>query len=223
MAWWSVTRARRTSRRTGGWSASRRGASRRLQTWVERDPKSCRGEDVGVGMGDPGDEHESRGGSGVKDVIRRAGWGFFDQGLSSATNFALTALVAGSVSVNQFGAFTLVYAVYGLFLGVCEGFASTPLTVRFSAETGSRLHAAERDSVGSALAIGLVGGIGCLSVSPFAGHDLGTSLAAMGVMLPGLLLQDAWRYAFLARAKPALAAFNDGVWAVLQFTGIGVL
>jgi hypothetical protein len=45
----------------------------------------------------------------------------------------------------------------------------------------------------------------------------------MGVVLPGLLTQDTWRYVFMARGRPARAAANDGCWAVLQIVGMSAL
>jgi O-antigen/teichoic acid export membrane protein len=159
----------------------------------------------------------------MRGVVRRAGWGFFDQTLSSLTNFGLGIVVAATVSARQFGAFSLVYAVYGLVLGLSEGFASTPLTIRFSTREGDEFADAERKSVGSALAIGIVSGGACLVVSPLMTPVLSGPLRALGVMLPGLLVQDAWRFAFVSRRRPPMAAANDGVWAVLQVVGIVAL
>src|SRR4051794_31067465 len=96
---------------------------------------------------------------------RRIGWGLFDQGLSSLTNFGLAFVVAHFVSAKQFGAFTLVFAGYGLLLGASEGIASVPLAIRFSAVQGEPLRTATRESVGCALVIGIVSGLGCVAVS----------------------------------------------------------
>jgi len=40
---------------------------------------------------------------------------------------------------------------------------------------------------------------------------------ALGLTLPGLLLQDCWRYAFFARGKGISAFANDLVWALVLF------
>jgi O-antigen/teichoic acid export membrane protein len=155
----------------------------------------------------------------VKAVTRRAGWGLLDQVLSSATNFALGIFVAATVTPQQFGAFSIVYGAYGICLGLSAGIASTPLIVRFSAVEGEDLRRAERSSVGAALSIGLIAGAVCLTASAFSGSAAAHALRALGVLLPGLLAQDAWRFAFMARGRPKMAAANDGLWAVLQVLG----
>jgi O-antigen/teichoic acid export membrane protein len=162
-------------------------------------------------------------GGAVKGGARRAGWGLLDQILSSATNFALGIFIAATVSPNQFGAFFVVYGAYGVCLGISSGVASTPLIVRFSAADGTQLRQAERSSVGTALAVGLLGGAACLFAAAFIGSDIAGPLRAVGAMLPGLLVQDAWRFAFMARGAPRLAAANDSLWAALQVGGTSIL
>ena len=43
---------------------------------------------------------------------------------------------------------------------------------------------------------------------------MGPAFACLGVMLPGLLLQDAWRYSFFAAGAGRKAFVNDLVWGV---------
>ena len=49
------------------------------------------------------------------------------------------------------------------------------------------------------------------------------ALLALGLSLPGLLVQDCWRYAFFAAGRARSAAINDLVWAAVQFAAIGLL
>lgn len=154
---------------------------------------------------------------------RRAGWGFADQALSSVTNFGLSIFVAATVSAEQFGTFTLVFAAYAAVLGVSAGMTSVPLTVRFSAAVGDRLARAERASLGAALGIGLLGSVGFYVAAVIIGGSSAGALVAMGVVLPGLLTQDTWRYVFMTRGRPILAAANDGCWALFQILGLGSL
>lgn len=156
-------------------------------------------------------------------VIRRASWGMFDQVLSSASNFALSAFVAAMVSATEFGAFTLAYAIYNLILAISAGLASLPLVVRYSAAAPDRYRAATRASAGIALVVGTLGGILCLIAAAGTTSALSGSLAALGVTLPGLLVQDNWRYGFVTGGQPAKAAANDGLWIALQLLGIAVL
>ncbi len=156
-------------------------------------------------------------------AARRVGWGFFDQALSSGSNFGLSAFVAASVSARAFGAFTIVYGVYNLVGGFSAGLASVPLVVTYSAAPVERYRVAARSAVGSALAVGLLGGLVCLLASPFITAAVAEPLRALGVALPGLLVQDAWRYSFVTGGQPSKAAANDGLWTGLQLLGSGVL
>jgi hypothetical protein len=40
------------------------------------------------------------------------------------------------------------------------------------------------------------------------------AFVALGLVLPALLLQDSWRYAFFANGQGRKAFLNDAVWAV---------
>jgi O-antigen/teichoic acid export membrane protein len=159
----------------------------------------------------------------VSSVARRAGWGFLDQILSSGSNFALSAFVAATISAAGFGAFSVVYAVYGVCVGLSAGLASVPLVVSYSAAAPSRWRTGTRASVGSAIAVGAVAGLVCLAVAPLTAPAVARPLRALAVTLPGLLAQDAWRFSFVTGGRPAKAAANDALWVVLQLTGIAIL
>ncbi len=47
-----------------------------------------------------------------------------------------------------------------------------------------------------------------------AQRQRGAAFACLGVVLPGLLLQDAWRYSFFAAGVGRKAFVNDVVWGV---------
>jgi O-antigen/teichoic acid export membrane protein len=159
----------------------------------------------------------------VRGVARRASWGLLDQVMSSGSNFALSAFVAASVGATEFGAFTVAYAIYNLVLAFSAGLASVPLLVRYSASARERYQTATRASVGVALVVGTLAGLLCLAASPLTTPAVAGPLRALAVTLPGLLVQDTWRYSFVTGGQPAKAAGNDGLWIVLQFVGIAVL
>jgi O-antigen/teichoic acid export membrane protein len=150
----------------------------------------------------------------VPAAARRVGWGLADQVFSSLTNLALSIFVARSVDPESFGAFAIGFATYLLVLGISRALTSEPLTVRFSAASKSDWREASSASTGSALVLGVAGGAVCLAVGALAGGALGQVLVALGVALPGLILQDAWRFAFLSGGSPARAFLNDLLWAV---------
>ena len=154
---------------------------------------------------------------------RRAGWGFVDQALSSATNFALGVFVAATVAPADFGAFSLVYASYGVCLGLSSGLVSTPLIVRHSAASTAERSEASQRSVASAFLVGAAAGLLFLLLSRLAPPTMAGPLAVLGATMPGLLTQDAWRYAFNAQGRPQRAATNDATWALLQVIGTAAL
>jgi O-antigen/teichoic acid export membrane protein len=153
--------------------------------------------------------------------VRRLHWGFADQVLSSATNFALSVAVARQVDPRAFGAFGLAMTAYILATGLSRAVVSEPLLVGFSAAADGERRRGFAAASGTALALGAAGGAVCVAAAWVAGGEVTAPLAVLGVMLPLLLLQDAWRYAFLAAGRPRAAAANDGVWAVAQVVTIG--
>ncbi len=151
---------------------------------------------------------------GQRGRIRSLGWGLADQALSSMTNLALGLLAARSLGPRNFGTFSLVFAIYLAALAASRALNTEPLVVRYSAAPQERLKPATASAAGCAALVGSVLGLAAMSVG-IAGGATGTTLVALGLSLPGLLVQDAWRYAFFASGKESRAFVNDLVWAVL--------
>ncbi|MDP9264727.1 MAG: hypothetical protein M3O91_01215 [Chloroflexota bacterium] len=150
-------------------------------------------------------------------MARRAGWGIADQAFSSLTNFALGILVARSVGPAEFGAFSLAFAAYYLALNMSRSVTTQPLIVRHTGSATSEWRKAAAAATGTALLIGIAaGGVALVIASVTAGsvHD---AFFVLGFILPGLLLQDAWRFAFFSCGRGALACANDLAWALVQF------
>ncbi len=147
-------------------------------------------------------------------LTRRAGWGVADQALSSLTNFALSVLVARSVGPTGFGSFTLVFAIYITALGISRAIASEPLLVHYSAVPTELWRTGTARATGTALLIGVSLGLACLISGGLTTGPLGRSFIVLGLTLPGLLVQDCWRYAFFARGRGFSAFANDLVAAL---------
>lgn len=156
-------------------------------------------------------------------IARRTGWGLADQAFSSLTNFVLGVMIARSVAPHEFGAFSLAFATYTLFLGLSRALTSEPLIVRFSHSSPEAWRAATAFGTGTATMVGIVGGAGCVLFGLATSGPMAQAFIALGVTLPGLLLQDAWRYAFFARGGGAHAFVNDVIWAVVMFPAVAVL
>ncbi|MFE6805300.1 hypothetical protein [Streptomyces sp. NPDC057681] len=152
--------------------------------------------------------------SAGRGVVGRLSWGLADQAASSLSNFAVGIYVARSLGVTAFGVFSLAWVTYGVVLSVSRGVGTDPLVVRFSGVPDASWRGAVARSSGTALGVGAAIGTVCLAVGLALGGSVGIAFACLGVMLPGLLLQDAWRYAFFAAGTGRKAFVNDVVWGV---------
>ncbi|MFI8910223.1 hypothetical protein ACIGW4_01175 [Streptomyces sp. NPDC053513] len=145
-------------------------------------------------------------------VVGRLSWGLADQAASSMSNFVVGFYVARSLGVTAFGVFSLAWVTYGVVLGASRGLATDPLVVRFSGVSHTAWRGAAARSTGASLAVGAAVGAVCLLVGLALGGGVGSAFACLGVVLPGLLLQDAWRFAFFAAGAGRKAFVNDLVW-----------
>jgi O-antigen/teichoic acid export membrane protein len=156
-------------------------------------------------------------------ALGRASWNLVDQVISSGTNAALSFLIARSVSSSDFGGFAVAFTVFSLIIGISRAVATSPLSVRFTTVSAEEFKQAAAAGVGTAFTLGIVCGAGCLVAGAVVGGAAGQALVALGVVLPGLLSQDAWRLVFFAEGRPRAAAANDAVWAVTQLGAVGAL
>ncbi|HWF82697.1 MAG TPA: hypothetical protein VN695_19145, partial [Streptosporangiaceae bacterium] len=150
---------------------------------------------------------------GRRGLGRRFGWGLADQAVSSLTNFAVSLYVARTLGAVQFGAFSLAYVTYSLVLNASRGLATDPLVVRFSGVSTTAWRRAVAASTGTAAAVGLAAAAGLLAASLALTGTARAAFIAMGITMPGLMLQDSWRYAFFAHGRGGHAFLNDTIWA----------
>ncbi|MFF1479973.1 hypothetical protein ACFVYD_20875 [Streptomyces sp. NPDC058301] len=161
-----------------------------------------------------GEKATTPAGSAKRAMVGRLSWGLADQAASSISNFVVGIYVARSLGVTAFGVFSLAWVTYGVVLNVSRGLATDPLVVRFSGVSEASWRGAVARSSGTALGVGAVIGAACLVAGLALGGRLGPAFACLGVMLPGLLLQDAWRFSFFAAGAGRKAFVNDVVWGV---------
>jgi O-antigen/teichoic acid export membrane protein len=145
--------------------------------------------------------------------VRRLSWGVADQAVSSLTNFAVTIYIARALGATQFGAFSLAYVTYAFALNASRGLATDPLMVRFSGTDLPTWRRAVASCTGTAAAVGLLAGACVLVATAFLTGTTRAAFFALGLTLPGLLLQDSWRYSFFALGHGRGAFLNDMVWA----------
>ncbi len=159
---------------------------------------------------------------GVRKVAGRVSWGLGDQAMSSLTNFAVGVVVARSLSASEFGGFSLAWVTYALVLNVARGLATDPLVVRFSGDPDDRWRDAVRRSTGTAVVVGLAAGLVSCAVGLLVRGTVGSALIALGIVMPALMVQDAWRFAFFAAGHGRKAFVNDSVWALALIPGLTV-
>jgi hypothetical protein len=159
------------------------------------------------------------GARGLQATARRLSWGLADQAVSSLTNFAVGIYVARSLGVIAFGVFSIALVTFAMVINVSRGLATDPLMVRFSGVATEAWRGAVAQASGTALRVGTLAAVVCavagvsLSVLDLGGQ-LGPAYLALAVVLPILILQDSWRFAFFAAGHGRKAFANDMVRAV---------
>lgn len=156
-------------------------------------------------------------------ALRRLGWGVADQGISSLSNFALGLFVARTYGAGGFGAFTLAFVTYSVVLNASRGLGTDPLLVRHSGPADEVWRRATGAASGTALTVGVVGGALCVAAGLLLPHGIGGGFLVLGLGLPGLMVQDSFRFAFFACGRGRTAFTNDLVWTILLVATLAVL
>lgn len=146
-------------------------------------------------------------------AVRRMSWGLADQIVSSLTNFFVSIYIARELGAVPFGAFSLAYVTYSFALNTSRGLATDPLMVRFSGMDLPRWRRAVTDCTGTAAVVGMAAGTCVLAAGALLNGTARAAFLALGLTLPGLMLQDSWRYAFFALGRGSQAFLNDSIWA----------
>jgi O-antigen/teichoic acid export membrane protein len=122
--------------------------------------------------------------------------------------------IARQLGAAQFGAFSVAYVTYSFVLNASRGLATDPLLVRYSHVEHAAWKRAVQCCTTTAALVGLASGIACLLIGAAATGTTCLSFIALGISLPGLMLQDSWRYSFFALGKGSKAFINDTIWTV---------
>jgi O-antigen/teichoic acid export membrane protein len=153
----------------------------------------------------------------------RASWGLADQALSSLSNLAVGVVVARSSTVEDFGVYALAFGGYTIALNVSRAVSTEPLAVRYSGARSPAWQRAVRASTATALLMGFVGLLIGLAIAAFPGVPSRGVLVAFAVTMPGLLLQDAWRWAFFVVGEGRRAFVSDLIWLLAMLAIFGGL
>ena len=161
---------------------------------------------------------------GLRGLLGRASWNLFDQVLSALTNVVLTFIVARTVNnADRFGAFSTALLIFYLLIGIERALVGQVMGIRHSDVPPDQMRDIAARGLGTIAVLGILGGLLTAGGGLLVGGVVGPPLIAVGVVMPGLLMQDTCRMVFFAQAMPKLAAINDTVWALVQFSVIGLL
>ena len=83
--------------------------------------------------------------------------------------------------------------------------------------------AGRRECTGTAVTVGLVAGAFVLAAAVLLSGTARLAFLALGLTLPGLMLQDSWRYAFFALGRGGQAFLNDTVWTLTLLPALVLL
>lgn len=157
-----------------------------------------------------------------RELGSRALASFTDQALASLTNFVVLFFALRTLSIDGVGTFTWIYTAILTVLVLVRPLALEPLLIKFSSGNEDFRRRAAGQALGFSLAVGLSGVIVGIIASLL---PLGVGL--LGLVLPAallvLLLQDAWRFYFLASGKPWAAALNDAFCLACTFIAMLVV
>lgn len=149
-------------------------------------------------------------------LLSRIGWATTVQVLSSVTNVSIAFVAARSLTPSGFGAFNVAFAVFVFVAGTSRAVVIEPLLSRPWLAAGSHRHSTRAATSGAAVGLSVLAStlVGLLGLA--LGGQIGGPLLAIAVTLPGLVLQDTWRYCFIAEGKFRAAALNELVWVAGQ-------
>jgi O-antigen/teichoic acid export membrane protein len=159
----------------------------------------------------------------IKNACQRLSWGVADQGMSSLSNFAVNIYIAHTLGAAQYGAFGLAYVTYGFALNASRGLATDPFLVRFSGTDIPTWRRAVTKCTGTAATVGLMSGAIVLVAAVLLSGSARLAFLALGLTMPGLMLQDSWRYSFFALGRGSQAFLNDTVWTLTLIPALVLL
>lgn len=145
-------------------------------------------------------------------IAARLGWGAADQAVSSLTNFGLNLLGARMLGQRDFGVLSICFLTYLLGIGLSRATATDPLQVRFGADPRRLWHMGPAAIGSSVYTAALVCALFAIATATAPGTLL--DVRAFVWLLPGALMQDAYRSYLIGAGRPAHALVGDLVWAV---------
>lgn len=143
--------------------------------------------------------------------------GLLDQGLSSGSNFLIVIAAARLLSVQEFGAFSVVFVAYTIIIGGIQAFIGQELVLAVGGRLylASRSVAAARTAFLATIPISLA-----LAIWGIVSAELRGPLIALAIALPVLSIHEIIRFAAGLIDSIQLALLIDMVWTVAVVLGL---
>lgn len=116
--------------------------------------------------------------------------------------------------------FALAFSTYLISLGIARAIGAEPFVVLHGADTEWKV--AARRMSGETLKAGVLIGTLIGGSVAFLPSPMRISFLVLAVSLPGLLLQDLWRFIFLATRNETKAFLNDLLWLVGMLSALAL-
>jgi O-antigen/teichoic acid export membrane protein len=136
-----------------------------------------------------------------------------DQVVSSLINFSLGIFIARSGTPEEFAVYGLMFGTYLIAINISRPLGVEPLIIRFTGKPTTEWRAALGAATAIVLLVGLGLGAASIAVALLAGGFATIAFLILGIGLPTLVLQDAWRLSFFAEGRGRSAVVNDVGWA----------
>lgn len=147
-----------------------------------------------------------------------------DQAASSLSNVVVAVLVARSFpeETGPFAAFGLAMLVFQFLVGCVRGLLFEPALALYPDRSQPDRRRIVPGYLGATLLVGAVLGTGLAGLAVSVGGMAGSALLALAVVVPLVLVQDAWRYLFMVD-RPGAALAVDLVWLATSCAAIVVV
>jgi hypothetical protein len=145
-----------------------------------------------------------------------------DQAASGLPQILLAVMTARYFhSVQLFASVSLAMVAYQLVIGGVRAVTGESLLSLYSHRPPSVRRQLVGDLQGTTLFLGAVTGVALWIISIVLGGPSGAALLALGLLMPLLMMEDAWRYVFIVD-RPGAALAIDLVWVVTAAVGLSL-
>jgi O-antigen/teichoic acid export membrane protein len=160
-----------------------------------------------------------------RPLLGRGIWTLTDQLLSSGTNFFVAIVLARVLGPDGFGAYAVAFSVWIVAMSASRGLIVQPFVVEASPQGREASSETAAHAAASCLGLGVLMAVpvGAAGLILGLGTAVGSALGFLAAALPGLCLQDFWRFVGFSRSEPRQSTVNDAIWAAVQGLALGAL